>query len=144
MIARRGIVRVLPLGNGGWIVEPECTVVEQDADQRVDHRLGHRPGQERSLGRHRLVVTVPVLDHTAVAFVDQSTLMDDDGGERRAEPRGVGVDLVDQRFEIDAVGYRAFRPSVGGPGHVARLGRQRHVRCGERVGHRASSPQWDH
>ena len=54
---RDGVTRVVgigPLGDVGRAVEVEQPVTDEEADDRVQHGLGHRPAEQPGLWRHRI------------------------------------------------------------------------------------------
>ena len=43
----------LPTGDGGWLIEFEHTIADQDADGRMGDALGHAPRDQRGVGINR-------------------------------------------------------------------------------------------
>ena len=123
-----GVARVVaggPLGHRSGGIEVEPPVADEQADHGVEHRLGHRPAQQRCVGGHPRRRTVEVLQRSLVALDDDAPAVHDDDGEGLGHRPVVGEDVVEQRRQIDPGRELARGPLLGRPFHAGGLRRQR-------------------
>ena len=94
------IARAGPLGNGGGGIEVEATLVDQHADHDAEHRLGHRPAEQRHLGGHGSRLGDEGPEGTVVPLGHDSAPVDDHHGVGGGE-RAIVVDgRVEQHGQV--------------------------------------------
>ncbi len=128
--AARVRVRLAPPGQRGRGVRAQTALADEDAHHRVQHRLGHRPGQQTRIGADRLGRPVEEHELPGVPLVDEAAAMDDHHrlglADRLLRIEGLGQ----QGLEALVGGQRPARPLLGRPGQAVRLRGQRDRRLG--------------
>jgi hypothetical protein len=90
-----------PLRDAGRAGEVDEAVPDEQSDDGVQHRLGHRPAEQPGLARHRLGGPVEVLEPAPVALGHDPAAMDHDDGVGGGEWPVVVAHLIQQRVERD-------------------------------------------
>ena len=134
----RGAGVVAPFGHEAGRVDIESAVAHQDADGRVQHRLGHGPRQERRRGRDRDRIPDPVGQRVLVTLRDHVTAVDHQDRVGGLVAR-VRAHLVHQLVERVAGRAGCTGPRRRRPRQTLGLHRQRSQR---RSRDRSWAPPW--
>ena len=104
LVERDGRPLVVPSRDAGGVVEPQPSLPHEHTDGGVQHRLRHRPRQERRVRLDGLGRSVEVRQRAPVALEQEAPALHHGDGVGGAVALLVGEHLVDDRLEPRGAG----------------------------------------